>query len=248
MNDIDLKNRVVVITGGAQGIGYAIAERAKASGATLALWDRNGGQATDSAGRLGGTARAWTVDVADDASVATATRETEEAFGRIDGLVNCAGITGAVKPAHEYGLAEWKSVIDVNLTGTFNCCRHIVPAMMRRDYGRIVNVSSVAGKEGNPNLAAYSAAKAGVLGFTKSLGKELAKTGIAVNAITPTTAKTPILDGLTPEFIEYMRVRIPRDRFAELAEIAAMVVWLLSEDNSFTTAATFDLSGGRTTY
>ncbi|WP_246721480.1 SDR family NAD(P)-dependent oxidoreductase [Rhizobium leguminosarum] len=164
------------------------------------------------------------------------------------GLVNSAGITGPVKPTIEYDFGEWKDVVDVCLTGTFNCCRHVVPVMLKRDYGRIVNISSVAGKEGNPNIAAYSAAKAGVLGFTKSLGKELAKTGIAVNAVTPTTAKTPILDGLTSEFIEYMRVRIPRDRFVELHEIASMVVWLLSEENSFTTASTFDLSGGRTTY
>lgn len=139
-------------------------------------------------------------------------------------------------------------MVAVNLTGTFNCCRAVVPLMAENNYGRIVNIASVAGKEGNPNLAAYSAAKAGVIGLTKSLGKELAKTGIAVNCITPTTAKTPILDGLTPEFIEYMRVRIPRDRFVELNEVASMVVWMLSEENSYTTAATFDLSGGRTTY
>lgn len=162
--------------------------------------------------------------------------------------MNSAGVTGPVKPTIDYGPSEWKSVLDVNLSGTFNCCRNIVPITLKREYGRIVNVSSVAGKEGNPNIAAYSAAKAGVIGFTKSLGKELAKTGVAVNVITPTTAKTPLLDGLTAEFIEYMRVRIPRDRFVELHEIASMVVWLLSEENSYTTASTFDLSGGRTTY
>jgi NAD(P)-dependent dehydrogenase (short-subunit alcohol dehydrogenase family) len=248
MNSIDLKDRVTVITGGAQGIGYAIAERVIQSGGKVALWDSNGSRLADSARTLGPNARAFEVDVTDFELIGSAASATEEVFGRIDCLVNSAGITGKVKPTIEYDVSEWRSVVDVCLTGTFNCCRHVVPVMLKRNYGRIVNISSVAGKEGNPNIPAYSAAKAGVLGFTKSLGKELAKTGIAVNAITPATAKTPILDGLTPEFIEYMLVRIPRDRFAELTEIAAMTVWLLSEENSFTTASTFDLSGGRTTY
>ncbi|MBY3130499.1 SDR family NAD(P)-dependent oxidoreductase [Rhizobium laguerreae] len=248
MNMIDLKERIIVITGGARGIGYAIAERVIQSGGRVAIWDLNENMAKDSASALGSGTVAFGVNVADPVSVKNAAATTEEIFGRIDGLVNSAGITGPVKPTIEYDVIEWKDVVDVCLTGTFNCCRHVVPVMFKRDYGRIVNISSVAGKEGNPNIAAYSAAKAGVLGFTKSLGKELAKTGIAVNAVTPTTAKTPILDGLTPEFIEYMRVRIPRDRFVELHEIASMVVWLLSEENSFTTASTFDLSGGRTTY
>jgi NAD(P)-dependent dehydrogenase (short-subunit alcohol dehydrogenase family) len=248
MNQIDMNERVVVITGGAQGIGLAIAQRLVHSGAKIAVWDLNIDLARKSASELSADCRAFDVNVADYDSVAAATRGTEAAFGRIDGLVNSAGITGPVRPTIEYTANEWKSVVDVCLTGTFNCCHHVVPVMLKRDYGRIVNISSVAGKEGNPNIAAYSAAKAGVLGFTKSLGKELAKTGIAVNAITPTTAKTSMLDGLTPEFIEYMRVRIPRDRFVELREIAAMVAWLLSEENSYTTASTFDLSGGRTTY
>lgn len=248
MNDIDLKERVVVITGGAQGIGYAVAERVIKSGGKVAIWDLNETKATEVAAALGSGTRAIGVNVADFASVASAAQATEEIFGRIDGLVNSAGVTGPVKAFIEYEAAEWKLVNDVSLTGTFNCCRHVVPGMLKRDYGRIVNIASVAGKEGNPNIAAYSAAKAGILGFTKSIGKELAKTGIAVNAITPTTAKTPLLDGLTPEFIEYMKVRIPRDRFVELSEIASMVVWLLSEENSYTTASTFDLSGGRTTY
>ncbi|MBY3052605.1 SDR family oxidoreductase [Rhizobium laguerreae] len=248
MNMIDLKERIIVITGGARGIGYAIAERVIQSGGKVAIWDLNENMAKDSASALGSGTVAFGVNVADSQSVKNAAATTEEIFGRIDGLVNSAGITGPVKPTIEYDVIEWKDVVDVCLTGTFNCCRHVVPVMLKHDYGRIVNISSVAGKEGNPNIAAYSAAKAGVLGFTKSLGKELAKTGIAVNAVTPTTAKTPILDGLTPEFIEYMRVRIPRDRFVELHEIASMAVWLLSEENSFTTASTFDLSGGRTTY
>ncbi|NKL19382.1 SDR family NAD(P)-dependent oxidoreductase [Rhizobium leguminosarum] len=248
MNMIDLKERIIVITGGARGTGYAIAERVIQSGGKVAIWDQNENMAKDSASALGSGTVAFGVNVADPQSVKNAAATTEEIFGRIDGLVNSAGITGPVKPTIEYDVDEWKDVVDVCLTGTFNCCRHVVPVMSKRDYGRIVNISSVAGKEGNPNIAAYSAAKAGVLGFTKSLGKELAKTGIAVNAVTPTTAKTPILDGLTAEFIEYMRVRIPRDRFVELREIASMVVWLLSEENSYTTASTFDLSGGRTTY
>ena len=248
MNQINLAGRTMVITGGARGIGYAIAERLVQSGAKVALWDLLNEEAEASAKTLANGSIACAVNVADAASVDAAARRTREAFGRIDGLVNGAGITGPVKPLADYSIDEWRSVVEVNLTGTFNCCRAIVPVMQENNYGRIVNIASVAGKEGNPNLAAYSAAKAGIIGLTKSLGKELAKTGIAVNCITPTTAKTPILEQLTPEFIEYMRVRIPRDRFAELSEIAAMVAWLLSEENSFTTAATFDLSGGRTTY
>ncbi|UEM24709.1 SDR family oxidoreductase (plasmid) [Skermanella mucosa] len=248
MNKIDLAGRNMVVTGGARGIGYAIADRLVQSGARVALWDRLAEEAEASAHALANGTIACAVDVADAASVEAAAKRTREAFGRIDGLVNGAGVTGPVKPLADYSAEEWRVVVEVNLTGTFNCCRSVVPIMQENDYGRIVNIASVAGKEGNPNLAAYSAAKAGIIGLTKSLGKELAKTGIAVNCITPTTAKTPILDQLTAEFIEYMRVRIPRDRFVELTEIAAMVAWLLSEENSFTTAAVFDLSGGRTTY
>ena len=247
MNSYDFSGRTAVITGGGGGIGVAIARRLVASGARVALWDRDLSLAEAKVAEVG-NAVAVQVDVADDASVAAATAATMEAFGRIDALVNGAGITGPVKPSVDYTAAEWSGVIAVCLTGTFLCCKHIVPHMQAADYGRIVNIASVAGKEGNPNVAASSAAKAGVLGFTKSLGKELAKTGIAVNAITPTTAQTPILDGLTQDFIDYMRVRIPRDRFVEVDEIAAMTAWLLSEENSYTTAATFDLSGGRTTY
>ncbi|HZH09150.1 MAG TPA: SDR family NAD(P)-dependent oxidoreductase [Microvirga sp.] len=248
MNRIDMTGRTVVITGGARGIGYAIGERLVQSGARVAIWDLHRDEAEASAAALSKDCIGLSVDVADTLSVEHATQQTRAAFDRIDGLVNGAGITGPVKPLTDYAAEEWRRVVEVNLTGTFNCCRSVVPVMQENNYGRIVNIASVAGKEGNPNLAAYSAAKAGVIGLTKSLGKELAKTGIAVNCITPTTAKTKILDTLTPEFIEYMRVRIPRDRFVELHEIAAMVAWLLSEENSFTTAATFDLSGGRTTY
>lgn len=248
MNRIDMVGRRVIITGGAQGIGYAIADRLVQSGAAVAIWDLNAGEAEKAARKLSTDCIAFGVDVADEDSVANAAARTREVLSTVDGLVNSAGITGQVKPLVEYDQHEWNKVIAVNLTGTFNCCRAIVPLMAANNYGRIVNIASVAGKEGNPNLAAYSAAKAGVIGLTKSLGKELAKTGIAVNCITPTTAKTPILDGLTPEFIDYMRVRIPRDRFVELNEVASMVAWMLSEENSYTTAATFDLSGGRTTY
>lgn len=249
MNNIDLQGRVVVVTGGAQGIGYAIAERVTLSGGRVVIWDRRRESAEAAASRLGAGTIAFGVDVVDFSAVQRVAEQTAQACGgRIDGLVNSAGITGPVRPMHEYEESDWRAVLDVCLTGTFNCCRHVVPVMLAADYGRIVNVASVAGKEGNPNIAAYSAAKAGVIGLTKSLGKELAKTHIAVNAITPTTANTPLLSGLTPEFIEYMRVRIPRDRFVELTEISAMVAWLLSEENSFTTASTFDLSGGRTTY
>ncbi len=248
MNRIDLADRNVVITGGAQGIGYAIGARVVASGGRVAIWDLNLDRATEAAKALGGGSVAFGVDVSASASVKAAAEATLAALSHVDGLVNSAGITGPVKPVAEYADDDWARVVTVNLTGTFNVCRALIPAMMAQNYGRIVNVASVAGKEGNPGLGAYSAAKGGVIALTKSLGKELAKNNIAVNAITPTTAKTPILDGLTPEFIEYMRVRIPRDRFVELEEIAAMVVWLLSEENSFTTASVFDLSGGRTTY
>jgi NAD(P)-dependent dehydrogenase (short-subunit alcohol dehydrogenase family) len=227
---------VVVITGGARGIGQAIAGRVVASGGVAVVWDR-----AESAG-------GFVVDVTDAASVAAAMAGTLARHGRVDGLVCSAGITGPVLPVEDYPLSEWQAVLAVNLTGTFLSCQAVIPAMRAQNYGRIVNISSVAGKEGNPKLAPYSAAKAGVIALTKSLGKELADTGVAVNCITPGTADTPILAGLTPEFIDYMRVRIPRGRFVQVDEIAAMVVWLLSEENSFTTAATFDLSGGRTTY
>jgi 2-dehydro-3-deoxy-L-rhamnonate dehydrogenase (NAD+) len=236
MNKIDLTSRVFVITGGARGIGFAIAQ------------DKLAEQAADSAQALGEAASAAGVHVTDEMSVASALAATLKVHGTVDGLVNCAGITGPVKPLHMYDVADWRDVVDVNLTGTFLCCKAVIPTLMAKNYGRIVNIASVAGKEGNPNLSAYSAAKAGVIALTKSLGKELAKTGIAVNCITPGTAQTPILEQLTPEFIEYMRVRIPRERFVTVDEIANMVAWLLSEENSFTTAATFDLSGGRTTY
>ncbi|MEO8241483.1 MAG: SDR family NAD(P)-dependent oxidoreductase [bacterium] len=246
MNQIDLKDRVVIITGGARGIGHAIAERVVASGGQVSLWDINGADAASQATQLGGIGLG--VDVSDQTAVRAATQTTLDHFGRIDGLVCSAGIAGPVMPVSEYALADWSRVMSVNLTGTFLCNQAVIPQMAAQNYGRIVNIASIAGKEGNPKLAPYSASKAGVIALTKSLGKELATTGIAVNCITPCTAQTPILEQLTPEFIEYMRVRIPRERFVEVDEIAAMVAWLLSADNSFTTAAVFDLSGGRATY
>ena len=246
MNQIDLTDRVVVITGGARGIGHAIAGRVVASGGQVALWDINGADAVASAAGLGGLGVG--VDVTDPTSVQAALAETLARFGRLDGLVCSAGITGPVLPVADYAIEDWNKVLAVCLTGTFLACQAVIPQMTAQNYGRIVNISSVAGKEGNPRLAPYSAAKAGVIALTKSLGKELATTGIAVNCITPGTAQTPMLNQLTPDFIEYMRVRIPRERFVTTDEIAAMVVWLLSEENSFTTASTFDLSGGRTTY
>jgi 3-oxoacyl-[acyl-carrier protein] reductase len=246
MNKIDLDGRIVVITGGARGIGHAIAERVAASGGTAVIWDIGQDAAAQGGAALGGLGLG--VNVCDPAALQLAAEATIAAYGRIDGLVCSAGITGPVLPVSTYPLADWDRVIGVNLTGCFLSCQAVIAQMARQNYGRIVNIASVAGKEGNPNLAPYSAAKAGVIALTKSLGKELAKTGIAVNCITPGTVDTPMLEQLTPEFIDYMRVRIPRERFVTVEEIAAMVSWLLSSENSFTTAATFDLSGGRTTY
>ena len=246
MNSIDLRGRVVVVTGGARGIGHAVAERVAASGGRPVIWDVDGAAAARIGASLDGSSAS--VDVCDAEQIATATTAALETHGRIDGLVCSAGIAGPVVPVADYAPDDWRRVLEVNLTGTFLSCRAVIPHMKARDFGRIVNIASIAGKEGNPNLSAYSAAKAGVIGLTKSLGKELAESGIGVNCITPCTADTPLLQQLTPEIIEYMRVRIPRGRFVEIEEIAAMVAWLLSADNSFTTAAVFDLSGGRATY
>ncbi|WP_279479062.1 SDR family NAD(P)-dependent oxidoreductase [Aureimonas sp. SK2] len=248
MNRIDLDGQVAVVTGGAQGIGFAIAQRLVASGARVSLWDTNAALLADAVADLGEAASSQTVDITDLAALGRAHADTEAAVGPVSILVNSAGVAGNNAPLDEYDPDEWRRVVEINLNGTFYVNRTVVPSMKARNYGRIVNISSVAGKEGNPNLSAYSAAKAGVIGLTKSLGKELAKHDIAVNAITPATAKTRILETLTPEFIDYMLVRIPRGRFLEVEEAAAMVAWLVSKDNSFTTASVFDLSGGRTTY
>ncbi len=248
MNQIDLVGQVAVVTGGAQGIGYAIAERLVASGAKVALWDMNAELLAGATGRLGQTASAFTVNIADYDAVAAALAETEAKVGPVDILVHSAGIAGKNAPLDEYDLNEWRRVIDIDLNGAFYVNRAVIPGMKARNYGRIVNIASIAGKEGNPNASAYAAAKAGVIGMTKALGKEVAKYDIAVNAITPATAKTRILDELKPEFIDYMLSRIPRGRFLEVNEAANMVAWLVSRENSFTTASVFDLSGGRATY
>ena len=248
MNMIDLNGRIAVVTGGAQGIGLAIARRLAASGARICLWDRDGAQ-LDRAGKAFDDGVATEiVDVANWDAVEEATASVVATLGRIDILVHSAGIAGRNAPLDEYDLDEWRRVIDIDLNGTFYVNRAVIPGMKAQNYGRIVNIASIAGKEGNPNASAYAAAKAGVIGMTKAVGKELAGYDIAVNAITPATAKTRILDELKPEFIEYMLSRIPRGRFAEVDEIAGMVSWLVSQENSFTTAAVFDLSGGRATY
>ena len=248
MNQIDLAGQVAIVTGGAQGIGFAIARRLIMSGARVSLWDMHAEALSLAISTLGDAASAKRVDITDLGALRTVHAEVEKEAGPVSILVNSAGIAGNNATLEDYDPDEWRRVVDVNLNGTFYVNKVVIPSMKARNYGRIVNISSVAGKEGNPNLSAYSAAKAGVIGLTKSLGKELAKYDIAVNAITPATAKTRILDTLTKEFIEYMLVRIPRGRFVEVDEVAAMVSWLVSRENSFTTASVFDLSGGRTTY
>ncbi len=248
MNAIDLSGNVAVVTGGAQGIGFAIARRLVASGAKVSLWDINAELLARARAELGEAASTQTVDVTSYDAVAAATAAVEAQAGRIDIAVNSAGIAGKNAPLDEYDLDEWRRVIDIDLNGTFYVNRAVLPGMKARNYGRIVNIASIAGKEGNPNASAYAAAKAGVIGMTKAVGKEMAKYDIAINAITPATAKTAILNELKPEFIDYMLSRIPRGRFLEVEEAAAMVAWLVSKENSFTTASVFDLSGGRATY
>jgi 3-oxoacyl-[acyl-carrier protein] reductase len=248
MNQIDLSGQVAVVTGGAQGLGFAIAQRLLASGAKVSLWDMDAVVLAKAVAALGEGVTSKQVDITDFAGLTRVHAEVEAETGPVSILVNSAGIAGTNASLEDYDPQEWRRVVEVNLNGTFYVNKVVVPSMKARNYGRIVNISSVAGKEGNPNLSAYSAAKAGVIGLTKSLGKELAKFDIAVNAITPATAKTRILDTLTEEFIAYMLVRIPRGRFLEVDEAAAMVAWLVIKDNSFTTSSVFDLSGGRPTY
>jgi 3-oxoacyl-[acyl-carrier protein] reductase len=244
MNSYDLAGRVAVVTGGAQGIGLAVAERLAASGARLILWDMDGPLAEAAAARLGGGAAAQALDVTDAEAVAAAA----EAAGPVDILVTSAGISGPTAPTLTYPVADWHRIVAVNLHGTFHCCRAVLPGMVARGYGRIVTIASIAGKEGNPNAAAYSASKAGVIALTKSLGKEHAGQDIAVNCVTPAAARTRIFEQITEEHIAYMLAKIPRGRFLELTEAATMIAWLCSAENSFTTGAVFDLSGGRATY
>jgi len=248
MNELDFRNRTAVITGGAAGIGFAIARRLAASGATLALWDRDAAALAAAQAALPGGTLTQALDVADPAAVARAAAATAEALGRIDVLVCSAGITGPNAPTWEYPVDAWRQVIDVNLNGLFYCNRAVVPVMLKGDYGRIVNIASVAGKEGNPNASAYSTSKAGVIGLTKSLGKELAKSGIRVNCVTPAAVRTAIFDQMSQQHIDFMLSKIPLARFGTVDEIAALVCWLASEECSFSTGAVFDLSGGRATY
>ena len=250
MNQIDLKNRKAVVTGGAQGIGLAIAERLLKSGASVSLWDRDESLLMETADSLSskGKVEPVVMDVTDLKSVRNAAEKTEELLGAIEVLVCNAGIAGPTAKIWEYPPEEWQQVIDIDLTGVFNCLHVVSPIMIDQNYGRIVNVASVAGKDGNPNAAPYSAAKAGVIALTKSLGKELAGYDIAVNCITPAAAKTRIFDQISEDHIQYMLSKIPRNRFLKVEEAASMVAWLCSEENSFTTGGVFDLSGGRSTY
>jgi len=248
MNKIDLSGRVAVVTGGAQGFGRAITERFVSSGARVAIWDLDQVFAQRTANEVGNGTKSYGLDVSDIAAVEKARDATIKDFGKIDILVNNAGIAGVNATVWDTTVEEWRRVMRINLDGPFVCSKAIVPHMIAQKYGRIVNIASIAGKEGNPNAAHYSASKAGVIALTKSLGKELASYDIAVNAVTPAAAKTAIFDQITQQHIDFMLSKIPRARFVKVEELAAMVAWMASEDNSFTTGAVFDISGGRATY
>ncbi|HTH60175.1 MAG TPA: SDR family NAD(P)-dependent oxidoreductase [Paraburkholderia sp.] len=250
MNQLDLNNRTVVITGGARGLGYAVAQRALRSGASVALWDLDAARLERSRGELSalGSVSTVSVELTDEAAVADAVAATLKTHGKIDALVNSAGITGGNGLTWELPVDVWRRVIDVNLTGCYLTCRAVIPHMLEAGYGRIVNIASVAGKEGNPNASHYSASKAGLIGLTKSLGKELATKNILVNAVTPAAAKTEIFDSMSQQHIDYMLSKIPMNRFLQPDEAASLILWLTSEDCAFSTGAVFDLSGGRSTY
>ena len=248
MNALDFKGRHAVVTGGATGLGYGIAQRLLASGGSVTLWDRNEDAAAKAAAQLGPGALAVGVDVSQEASVDKALAATLAHAPRVDALINSAGITGPNTKLWDYPVDAWRQVMDVNINGVFICCRAVTAHMREQGYGRIVNIASVAGKEGNPNASAYSASKAAVIGLTKSLGKELADTGIRVNCVTPAAVKTAIFDQMSAEHIAFMLSKIPMARFGTVEEIAALVGWLCTEDCSFSTGAVFDLSGGRSTY
>ncbi len=248
MNRLDFDGRTAVVTGGAAGIGFAVAQRFVAGGGKVSLWDKDPAALKRAQSTLGEGTQTCAVDVASVASVDAAAKATAAALGRVDALVCSAGVAGLNATTWEYPVDQWRQVIDINLNGVFYCNRAIVPIMLERDYGRIVNIASIAGKEGNPNASAYSASKAGVIGLTKSLGKELAKTGVRVNCVTPAAVKTAIFDQITQQHIDFMLSKIPLGRFGRVEEIAAMVAWLCTEECSFSTGAVFDLSGGRATY
>jgi len=250
MNAIDLKGRTAIVTGGARGIGLAAAQKMLASGAAVALWDVDGGALAKATAALGASGRVHSavVDVTDEASIADGTGALIRDFGKIDILVNNAGITGGNAPLWQLEPAVWRRVIEVNLVGPYLACRAIVPHMVAAGYGRIVNIASIAGKDGNPNASHYSASKAGLIGLTKSLAKELATKGVLVNAITPAAAKTEMFGQMSQEHIDYMLAKIPMNRFLEVDELAGMIAWLASEDCSFSTGAVFDISGGRAVY
>ena len=249
MNNFDLKNKVAIVTGGAQGFGFAITEKFLASGAKVLIWDIDEKEANVALKKLNSENCSYQkVDVNNFNDIEKTLKQIESSHGKIDIFINNAGITGMNATIADYPTDEWEKVINLNLNAVFYCCKAVVPYMIKQNYGRIVNISSIAGKEGNPNAGAYSTSKAGVIGLTKSLGKELAQKNIAVNCVTPAAAKTRIFDQMTKEHIDYMLSKIPRNKFAKVEELASLVAWLSSEENSFSTAAVFDLSGGRATY
>jgi 2-dehydro-3-deoxy-L-rhamnonate dehydrogenase (NAD+) len=248
MNRLDLEGKRAVVTGAGAGLGLAIAERLTASGARVALWDRDAATLARAAATLSPASEAITVDVSSEHAIAAGLEKTVAHLGGIDVLVNNAGISGPNMTTWEYPVEDWRRVVDVNLTGVFLCCRAVVPHMVAGGYGRIVNVASVAGKEGNPNAPAYSASKAGVIALTKSLGKELARAGVVVNCVTPAAVRTAIFDQMSEEHVQFMLSKIPMGRFGRVEEVAALVAWLCTEECSFSTGAVFDLSGGRATY
>ena len=249
MINFNLNSRVAIVTGGAQGFGYAITERFIKSGAKVVIWDIDENEAKKAVEKISSKELSYqVVDVSNFEIVNKSLLETEKKFGKIDILINNAGMAGMNTTVAKYPIDEWNKVMNLNLNSVFYCCKAVVPFMEKNNYGRIVNIASIAGKEGNPNASAYSTSKAGVIGLTKSLGKELALKNIAVNCVTPAAAKTRIFDQMTEEHINYMLSKIPRNRFAKVDELASLVTWLSSEENSFSTAAVFDLSGGRATY
>ena len=249
MIKFDIENRVAVVTGGAQGFGLAITERFIESGAKVVIWDIDENEAKKALERVNSKNLSYQiVNVSDFGKINEKLIEIESMHGKIDIFINNAGVAGMNTTVAEYPIEEWNKVINLNLNAVFYCCKAVVPFMEKNNYGRIVNIASIAGKEGNPNASAYSTSKAGVIGLTKSLGKELAQKNIAVNCVTPAAAKTRIFDQMTEEHINYMLSKIPRNKFAKVEELASLVTWLSSEENSFSTAAVFDLSGGRATY